>query len=527
MALMDAYGRPIDMRALKSEQAAPTVSSVRNPYAGIHPAVGLTPQRLARILRTSIDSDPEEYLALAEDMEERDLHYAGVLGIRKRQVAGLEVTVEAASDAAEDVAAADLVREVTARDSFASELIDILDAVGKGYSATEILWDTSEGQWRPAALKWRDPRWFEPSRDDGETLLLKDAAGRVPLAPAKWIVHAAKVKSGLPIRGGIARSAAWCFLFKAFTLKDWAIFSEAFGQPLRLGKYDGSASEQDKETLLRAVASIGTDYAAIVPTSMQVDLVTASISGSLDLYERRAAFLDQQISKLVLGQTQTTDATAGGYATARVHDGVREDIERDDARQLAATLARDLVRPVVDLNMGRRRRYPTLRIGRPDEVDVDKLVAQVATLVPFGLRVGMSTMRDKLGLPDPGADEEVLAQARPPAPPPAAPGTDPDEAVDGPPAPAAFAAARALPPPARDAVDEAVDAILADAGWEEMVAPMVAGLGEQLAAASSIEEATAIMADHLGRMPLDRLAETLARAAFSARIAGEANEDLS
>src|SRR4051812_38810098 len=93
----DAFGRKVDTAALKEEQAAPTIGSVRR-HDALHPAAGLTPGRLAHILRSSIDSDPENYLALAEDMEERDPHYGSVLFTRKAQVAGLDITVEAAGE---------------------------------------------------------------------------------------------------------------------------------------------------------------------------------------------------------------------------------------------------------------------------------------------------------------------------------------------------------------------------------------------------------------------------------------------
>lgn len=524
IGLVDMHGRPISTRLLRTEQAGAELRATRRNDA-FHPASGLTPQRLARVLRDSIDGDPEPYLALAEDMEERNEHYAGVLGTRKRQVAALEITVEAASDAAEDVAAADLVREVTQRDRFRDELIDILDAVGKGFSATEILWDTSEGQWRPKAFKWRDPRWFRFDRDDPERLLLRGVSRDEPLTPFGWIVHTAKAKSGLPIRGGLARGAAWSFLFKAFTLKDWAIFSESYGQPLRLGKFGPGATEEDKAKLMQAVAGIASDYAAIVPETMAIDFIEAKLTGSLDLYERRADWLDRQISKLVLGQTGTTDAIAGGHAVGKVHDEVRADIEEADARQLAASLNRDLVRPLVDLNLGPRSAYPAIRIGRPDEVDVTALVENVAKLVPLGLKVGMSTLRDHLGLPDPDPDEELLGAPIEHDP------ELPDQAVS--PAKAeplrahafqgkAFRAGPRVAPP--DAIGRAVDALL-DGGWEKMIGPVVDGLDAEIGAAETLEEVRAILqrrADHMG---LTAFTDTLARAAFAARLAGEAEED--
>jgi phage gp29-like protein len=209
-------------------------------------------------------------------MEERDPHYAGVLGVRKRQVSGLDITVEAAARTPR-ARPPTMVRESSSATSFEDELRDILDAIGKGFSCTEIVWDTSEGQWRPKRLAWRDPRWFTFDQVDGETPLLRNGGSNVPLNPYQWIFHKAKVKSGLPIRGGLARGAAWTFLFKSFTVKDWAIFCEAYGQPLRLGKYDAGASERDKEKLLEAVSNIGTDYAAIVPVSMAIEFVKADI----------------------------------------------------------------------------------------------------------------------------------------------------------------------------------------------------------------------------------------------------------
>ncbi|MCY0149831.1 DUF935 domain-containing protein [Hoeflea sp. G2-23] len=58
------------------------------------------------------------------------------------------------------------MREWIKRDELADELFDMLDAVGKGYSFAYIIWDISEGQWRPDRLEWRDPRWFRFDRTD-------------------------------------------------------------------------------------------------------------------------------------------------------------------------------------------------------------------------------------------------------------------------------------------------------------------------------------------------------------------------
>ena len=452
MTLYDAYGREVDTAMLREEQAAPTIAGVRNIYSVMHPSIGLTPERLSGILRQAEFGDPFLYLELAEEMEEKDLHYLAVLGTRKNAVAQLELVVRAASSGAEDQRAAAMVREMIIDGPLQldSVLFDVLDAVGKGFSATEIIWDTSGREWFPAQLKWRDPRWFAFDWISGEAILVRTLSGEAipvanerqtqpahfggrengiyasmrpgiglqpmtaPLAPYKFVTHFAKAKAGLPIRGGLARAAGWAYLFKNYVLKDWVTFTEVFGQPLRVGKYHAGASEQDKQALLRAVSRIGTDAAAIMPESMVIEFTEAHQNGSAELYQKFCEYLDAQVSKAVLGQTLTTEmpSSGGSRAAAEVHEGVRRDILNADARRLAATLARDLVRPIVELNMGPQLRYPKIELGLPDDSDVKVFAEIVAMLADRGLRVGQKTILDKLGIAEAGEGEAVLGALR-------------------------------------------------------------------------------------------------------------------
>jgi phage gp29-like protein len=543
---------------LTREVSGPALASARSILSG-HPANGLTPDRLAVLLRSAEDGDAEAYLELAEQMEERDLHYLSVIGTRKRQVAQLPITVEAASDSADDVARADLVREWLRRDTLETELFDILDSIGKGFSVTEIVWSTSGGRWLPAALHWRDPRWFEFSREDGTTLLLKGGhqAGqgsvREPLAPLKFVRHVTPAKSGLAIRGGFARAAAWCYLFKNYALKDWVAFAEVYGLPFRVGRYDAGASEEDIRKLMQAVSQIGTDAAAVMPRSMEVQFVDGKATGGAELWERLCDYLDRQISKAVLGQTATTDADTGGLGSGAEHGEVRADIERADAKALAATLQRDLVVPIIDLNFGAGPRYPLIRIGREESHDTAAMTAALAGLVPLGLKVGMSTVRDRLGFPDPEPGEETLApQAgeRITAPPSAASGP-------GGPLPRAgtgITPSALLSPsyfdlagrpgsanPVAGVLVAAVTQILAErAGpqtvaeeaaavlsgdWREALAPLVDPLVEAMTAATSYEEAIEALIPAIQRMDTAVLEQALARGSLLAAATARAEPD--
>ncbi|MFD1809898.1 DUF935 family protein [Gemmobacter lanyuensis] len=228
----------------------------------------------------------------------------------------------------------------------------------------------------------------------------------MPLPAFKFIFADIPAKSGLPARSGLARVAMWGWMFKAFTARDWAIFTQTYGQPLRVGKWQPGASDKDKDTLFRAVANIAGDCAAIIPDTMSIDFIESkSIGASGDLFQKRIDHLDQQISKAVLGQTATTDAIAGGHAIGREHRLVQEDIETADAMSLAAILNRDLIRPWIQLEHGPQKRYPRLRIARAKTEDLDRLATAVDKMVRLGMEIEEAEVRSRFGFaePKPGA----------------------------------------------------------------------------------------------------------------------------
>lgn len=515
--LVDHRGQPLRKEVLTRDVAGPTLAGVRSPFAG-YPADGLNPVRLARILRGADLGDPLAYFELAEQIEERDPHYAGVLGTRKRSVAQIDVTVDAASDSAQDVAMADMVRAWIDRDELADEMFDILDAVGKGISFTEIIWDTSEGQWSPKRLEWRDPRFFTFDTHDGRTPLLRGGIEGneqdSPLPPFKFIQHQVKAKSGLPVRSGLARLASWGWMFKAFTQRDWAIFTQTYGQPVRIGKFRAGASNEDKAVLFRAVANIAGDCAAIVPEGMSIEFIESkNVGPGSELYEKRSDWLDRQISKAVLGQTGTTDGKQGGLGDGgnKVHDGVREDIETADCKGAAATLNRDLVRPWIDLEFGPQRAYPRLRIGRPKQEDIAGLVEALQTLVPMGMRVQASEIRDKLGLSDPDAAAELLRA--PDASP--APGDQPRVVQPSLRLIQALQAAGAEQPIPADAIG---DRMVQDT--QPDMAEILEQIEAMMAAASDLDELGEMMRSAYGDLPVGRMAGKIADGLAAARAAG-------
>lgn len=410
--ILDARGNPIqpDKTILSEDIARAVVTSVRNPRP---PSVAstLTPHRLAGLLRSVIEgTSPADYMALAEEIEERDLHYASVLRTRKLAVAALPPSVEAASDEPADLEMAERVRELMDADTIPELLFDLLDGLGKGVSVVQILWATSAARWQPTEFRWVDPRYLRPDPETlGDIRLISDAYPQgQPLEPYKFIVHTPRTKSGSIWRNGLARLCAVMYMLKSFTVRDWWAFAEVFGIPVRIGKYGPNATPEQRQTLVSAISQIASDAGAVIPESMQIELIeSAKGNGGQTLFENMARWCDEQVSKAVLGQTMTTD-NGSSLSQAQVHNDVRMDIARWDARQLEATINEYLVKPWIILNWGPQARYPRVTLQVPEPEDLKLLVDSITPLIDRGMRVEASELRDKFGLSDPAKDADLL-----------------------------------------------------------------------------------------------------------------------
>ena len=364
--------------------------------------VNLTPEKLVMIHRQADFGDAFMFLELAETFEENDPHYLAVLNKRKFAVSSLEISVEAASLSKGDQKIADFVRNTLLDQTgfnLREYLFDIMDALGKGFSVNEIIWDTerrmslepnapTETWWVPLRLEPRDPRWFMMDWISGRAILVRalstegplielrqkvvdsatkdqpthaprgmfaswnEAAARIgiqpltqPLAPWKYVTHFGRVKSGLPIRSSFARCASWTLLFRNYAMKDWAAFAERFGMPIRVGRYPAGATPEDRQALLAAVAGLGSDTAGVIPQGSEIIFQAAQGLGKASgVYSDYLEYLENLVSKIVLGSTLGTQLGqgSGSRAAAQVHRGVELDIIQADGERLAGIITKRL-----------------------------------------------------------------------------------------------------------------------------------------------------------------------------------------
>ncbi|MCD7948303.1 MAG: DUF935 domain-containing protein [Oscillospiraceae bacterium] len=382
-----------------------------------YPSNGLTPETLAAIFREADAGDVLRQSELFEEMEEKDPHLFSQLQTRKNAVTGLDYEIiPFDGDNPRDKEIAEYVSKViTSIEGFEDIQLDLLDAIGKGFAVSEIIWGyDSNGHITVNDIRSRhQKRFFWDGIDDSFRVRTKESPQGMLLPENKFIVHKYKARSGHTSRAGVLRVVAWMYLFKNYNIKDWISFAEIYGLPLRLGKYQPGASEAEKKALMQALLQLGADAAGIIPDGTTIDFITTDKSSSTNLYERLARYCDEQISKAILGQTLTSDAGSGSYAQSKTHNEVRHDLTAADCKSLSATLRRDLIRPLVLFEFAEEKRIPHLRFDFEESEDLVQLSTILGTLIEkTGLEVPMSYIYKKFSIPEPEQGEKIAAPPR-------------------------------------------------------------------------------------------------------------------
>jgi len=375
---------------------------VQDRYSS-YPSAGLTPGRLSAIFQAADMGDIRAQMELYEEMEEKDAHLASTLQTRKVAVQGMNYRIVSYSDDPRDREIADFIDEVIASLEFDRIIMDILDALGKGFSVNEIIWEVKDGRVVVEDIQWITPKRVSFVEDDRPQIL--DAKGISSIQPPEWklIFHRCSLRSGSVLRAGLLRTVAWVYLFKNYALKDWNVFNEVYGMPLRVGRYEPTSSPEDRESLKRAIASLGSDAAAIISKNTEIEFVEAHGrgGGQENPFIAMAEFCNREMSKAILGQTLTTDVSnaTGTYSAARVHHQVRKDIIRSDADNLAASLRMQLFKPLVGFNYGWQDKLPYLEFYFDEEVDLKKTSETYKNLNEMGIKIPLEHIAEVFALP--------------------------------------------------------------------------------------------------------------------------------
>lgn len=398
----------------------------------------------------------------------------------------------------------------------------MLYGVFYGYAVAECIWAIDGGRVALDAVKVRKQRRFRFT-PKGELRLLTLERPQGESLPARkfWTFACGADNDDEPYGLGLAHWLYWPVYFKRNGIKFWLTFLEKLGMPTVKGSYPPNASEEEKSKLLSALAAIQQDSAIIVPEGMLVELVEAARTATPD-YATLMDKMNEAISKVVVGQTMTTD-DGSSQSQAEVHMDVRADLVKADSDLVCESFNAGPVKWLTEWNFPGAA-VPKVWRRLEESPDLAAQATRDKTIYEMGFKPSLRYIIDTY---DGDWSERDMT------PPAAAPGAD---GAAGQPSP------RLLPvsgegddradlaerpeADAGDALDELVERAIADAGWERVMAPIVAPVRARLEAATSLEEFRDRLAELLEAMDSAEMTELLARSLFAGRLAGEVGATL-
>ena len=390
----------------------------------------LTPERLGEAMLAADQGDTARQYEIFE-LVEQDPHVQSVWGKRRRAVVSKELQIlPAFENNSKAEQAADLCREIVLGkegdngvNGWDQALWNLTDAIGKGFALSQIVWTFDAGQWIPDRLEqWpqRECILGDPlshyAQDEDQVRVITDTNRNTgePLKPYQWVLHEQKAWSVPLARAALFRAITWYYLFKRFLVRDWTIFCEKYGMPLRVGKYHPASDDKERRALWGAVLNMGKDAACIIPDQSTVELIERRPGGTLP-YPDLVKHCKTEISTVLLGNPMTTEpGEKGARSLGEVYERSELELAEFDCKNLAATIRRDLCAPIVGFNLGWDFPIPKCEFLFEEQEDLNARSERDERLVRMGLPVGKSYFYQKYGIPEPEEGEDMIEPSKPP-----------------------------------------------------------------------------------------------------------------
>jgi phage gp29-like protein len=404
----------------------------------IHLGSNGTVAAITSILRLAETGYRLQFCDVLNELIEGDPHATSVINIRCQAVSGRPWTIKPPaldneSEQAQAQVIADFVDSaIRAIPNWRQHVNAMLRGIIYGVTAREIMWRRGpRGELlidhlefihsRRLAYGWDFKLVWTIYGQSNEGHALEDY-------PHKFFVFEPMLGDEYPTRDGIGRVLAYWLAFKRFSVRDFLGFVERFGKPYpdvtwRKGD-DTQPADDDDITIAQTLAKrYGTGSMAGVahPDTVNVELrgngsnnSGSGGSGESTPHKALIALVDEQVSKLVIGQAYTTN---GGQKTGLGNSGDPFESQSrliyvSDAAQMESAIDQSIIRSLVVLNFGEdmaAKYLPHYSIEIEDQEDESTLMARIDQAVRLGYPLQTAWMAERFDWPLPEEGDEVLA----------------------------------------------------------------------------------------------------------------------
>ena len=209
--------------------------------------------------------------------------------------------------------------------------------------------------------------------------------------------------------GLLAKTAPWV-IYKRNTTADWAQFSEVFGMPIREYTYE-TDDDKARQRAIDDAQDIGSLAVLIHSKDSNMKLIeSGNKTGTAELYERLVDRANSEISKLILGNTLTTEASeTGTQALGTVHKKVEDRQTAADRNYILDILNYEMTD--ILLAMGINTAGGEFFFTDPQEVDLKEKTDILTTLAnTFGLPVSHDWLYEQFGIERPKDYDKLIKE---------------------------------------------------------------------------------------------------------------------
>ncbi len=328
--------------------------------------------------------NPHLAMSVFDDIEEKDDMVATALETRKDSVLAKSRRVLPASQKRQDKKVAEFIEE-TLEGGFVKStngvlfgmdnlLFEALDAIGKGVSVGEIIYDSTGDRVYIKDVKFHPQQLFSFSATNQSALsastFMQPQTGPLRLRPglfghsftseevlpeSKFFVHTYRPRHSNRWGTPLVRKVFWLSWFKRAGTKQWLRYLEK-GSGTVISKYNDGASADEQNTALEAARAANEETAIAIPAKFVLEVlqhVRQSMGTAFgDLVDN---LCNNGIARVILGQTLTSRGGEGGggaRALGEVHERVSATKTEVDSKSAMLAFNMRLVWPLVLMNYG-------------------------------------------------------------------------------------------------------------------------------------------------------------------------------
>jgi len=366
-------------------------------------------------------------MAYIEEIE-RDTHLASVLATRRQKLIekGWKIEPHVSPNGkvtARNQQIADSVKWAIENmtGAFEKDVEGFLDALGKGFSISEIVYKPETrgalaGKVGLRSIRFKPAKYFSFKYGAHGYYGLRqiDPNPNGIALPLSKFVH---IINGLddenPYGDSLSAKCAFWVWLKKNQAKFWAIFNERFGMPLTEVEIPRNAKKEDQEKAEQLISDIQTRAGIVVPEGFKVAFLEALRRGDIT-YDNFIERCNKEISKLVLGATLISEEGKrgqGSYAMSSTHSDVLESYTIFDSIMTQAAINEQIIKRLVDFNYVTDH-YPRFKWSGMSISALISFAQSLGILADSGMRIPISYIHELTGIPQARDGEPVLTAAQ-------------------------------------------------------------------------------------------------------------------